>query len=312
MTEEPTETAAAPHEGPVEPPTANRGGRLRRLFTPYLSRTGMVLTLTLVTYLISSPRGTFPVARIAAVGALLLVPWLVSDRRWRVGVLGVLFVLAAAGPLSSPLLDLDNHHYLKLYWLLALLLTGMTSDPVAALRRTARWLIGLVFVFATVWKLLVPDFVDGSLLTYLLTTDGNMDRVLVAVGWHEADRTIENRHEIVGLRHDPTVPLEPTELDMPSRSVAVAPALAIATVLLEGAVAVAYLLPLRGRWERLQEISLFTFLVVTYGLLPVFGFGGLLAAMGLAASGLRDRPAILVHLAMWATVGGLTIVADLL
>ncbi len=311
MTEEPTETTAAPAEGAAEPPT-RRGQRLRRLVAPYASRTGVVLALTLVTYLLSSPRGTFPVARIVALGALLLVPWLVNDRRWRVGVLGLLLVLAAAGPLTSPLLDLDNHHFLKLYWLLALLLAGMASDPVAALRRIARWMIGLVFVFATVWKLLVPDFVDGSLLTYLLATDGNMDRVLVAVGWHEQDRTIENRREIVGLRHDPTVPLEATELDIPSRSVDVAPALAIATVLLEGAVAVAYLSPLRGRWERLQEVTLFTFLVVTYGLLPVFGFGGLLAAMGLAASGLRDRPAILVHLAMWATVGGLTMVAELL
>ena len=311
MTEEPTGTTHVPPEETVEPPT-RRGQRVGRLFAPYASRTGMVLTLTLLTSLISSPRGTFTVARVVALGALLLVPWMVNDRRWRVGVLSVLLVLAAAGPLSSPLLDLDNHHFLKLYWLLALLLTGMASDPVAALRRSARWIIGLVFVFATVWKLLVPDFVDGSLLTYLLATDGNMDGVLVAVGWHEADRTIENRREIVQLRHDPTVPLETTELDVPSRSAAAAPALAIATLLLEGAVALAYLLPLRGRWERLQEVSLFAFLLATYGLLPVFGFGGLLAAMGLAASGLRDRPAILVHLAMWATVGGLTIVADLL
>ena len=311
MTDESGHLVATTDADGAAPPTRHRD-RLRQLFAPYASRTGMVLTLTLLTYLISSPRGTFPVARLAALGALLLVPWLVTDRRWRVGVLTILFVLAAAGPLTSPLLDLDNHHFLKLYWLLALLLTGMASDPVAALRRTARWMIGLVFVFATVWKLLVPDFVDGSLLTYLLATDGNMDGMLVAVGWHEEDRTIENRREIVQLRHDPTVPLETTELDVPSRSVAVAPALAIATLLLEGAVALAYLLPLRGRWERLQEVSLFAFLLATYGLLPVFGFGGLLAAMGLAASGLRDRPAILVHLAMWATVGGLTIVADLL
>ena len=311
-----TDPAARPATDQPSPAAPGRLPRLRRVLdsvvSATVSRLGVVYVLTLITYIISPPRNTPLAARIAAGVALVLVPWLVTNRRLRTAVLAVLLPIAAFGPLSYPFLDLDNHHVLTLYWLLALLLTGMASDPLDALRRSARWLLALVFVFATLWKLLVPDFADGSFLTYLLATDARIDRVADAVDWHDPQITADNRSLIGPLRHDPHTPLEPTVLEVPDRSMTAGPLLAMGTILLEGAVALAYALPLRGRWRWARGLSLTAFLLTTYGLLPVYGFGALLAVMGLAASGLPERRAITAYLALWAAVGALAWVSGLL
>ena len=311
-----TDPAASPATDAPPAGDSGRVPRLRRVLDPVvstvISRLGVVYVLTFVTYIISPPRNTPLVARIAAGVALALVPWLVTRPRLRSGVLGALLLIAAWGPLTYPFLDLDNHHVLTLYWLLALLLTGMASDPVDALGRAARWVLALVFVFATLWKLLVPDFVDGSFLTYLLATDARIDRVAAAVDWHDPQITADNRQLVGPLRHDPLTPLEPTELEVPERSMTAGPLLALGTILVEGAVALAYALPLRGRWRWLRGLSLTAFLLTTYGLLPVYGFGALLAVMGLAASGLAERRAIVAYLGLWSAVGALAWISTLL
>ena len=55
----------------------------------------------------------------------------------------------------------DNHIYLIVYWTLAIALALRAADVAPALATTSRWLLGLAFAFAVLWKaVLSPDFLD--------------------------------------------------------------------------------------------------------------------------------------------------------
>ena len=57
----------------------------------------------------------------------------------------------------------DNHSYLLCYWCLAISLSLVVKDTDEFLAHNGRWLIGLVFAFATLWKLwLSPDFMEDT------------------------------------------------------------------------------------------------------------------------------------------------------
>ena len=75
-------------------------------------------------------------------------------------------------------------------------------------------------------------------------------------------------------------------------------------ILIESAVAVAFLVPLRRRWEGLRPATLIAFAAATYLVVPVGGFGTLLLVLGSAqTSSDRLRVAYLwgaVGLLLWA------------
>ena len=111
-------------------------------------------------------------------GAGLLFPGLLH----RPALWGGLSLLTAGRvALDWPLSD--NHAYLLSYWCLAVTLScfGKDQDPVLALN--GRWLIALVFGFATLWKLLLaPDFVDGTFFRVTMLVDPRFEDFTRLVG----------------------------------------------------------------------------------------------------------------------------------
>ncbi|WP_211262380.1 hypothetical protein [Nitriliruptor alkaliphilus] len=260
----------------------------------YLGRDGAIATLTLATFAALPPPGALAIARIAAVLGLIAVPILRRDPRFWVPMA----VLVVAGTLRHPWLDLDNHHVLQLYWFAALALTSFAEEPGAALRRTARLMIGLTFLFATIWKVIVPDFADGTFLTYLISVEPTIERTAVALGWQELGLVAGNRAELASALGDPAHGPVPASLEVSSAAARAAGGLAVVTIVVEGAVAVLYLSPMSRRLRWLRDLSLAAFVAVTYLILPVITFGALLAALGLASSSLPDRPAAVLYLAV--------------
>jgi hypothetical protein len=280
--------------GPIGASGAGEGTGSSRLADAYLGRTGAVATLTLLAYVTVPPPGTLTITRVVAAIGLLLVPVVGRDARFWGGLL----VLAAVGTLRQPLLDLDNHHVLQLYWLAALCLGNLATDPVTAVRRTARLLIGLAFLFATVWKLLSPDFVDGSFLTYLFSAEPNAGRVAVGLGWQDDDLVVANRTAVGELHADPAGAPGPVELEVADTTSRAAVPLAWLTIAVEGAVALLFLLPVGTRWRWVRDAALVAFIALTYLLLPVVTFGVLLAALGVAQSELPEQRAAALYLAV--------------
>ena len=112
------------------------------------------LALTLLVLLLRPPEAdALRVATWAVAAAPLVVPGLLE----RAGLWFVLALLVAARIVVDwPLAD--NHIYLLAYWCLAVALALRTDEPTETMARSARWLVGLTFLFAVLWKaVLAPD-----------------------------------------------------------------------------------------------------------------------------------------------------------
>ncbi|HJU87692.1 MAG TPA: hypothetical protein VJ788_10015 [Gemmatimonadota bacterium] len=176
----------------------------------------------------------------------------------------------------------DNHHYLFVYWTLAIFLALCMSRPDRQLAASARWLVVGVFLWATLWKaILSPDYMDGRFYRVRLLTDARFASTVQLVGGLTQEDLASSQ---VYLEPPPygEPRSTPAALVEPPSVVRLATFLTWATVLLEGLVAVVFLLPW-GRWTLgVRHATLLGFCGAAYAIAPVAGFGWLLCAMGVS------------------------------
>ena len=177
----------------------------------------------------------------------------------------------------------DNHKYLQTYWCLAMGVSRLSLVNPAAVMLNARWLIGLCFLFATFWKLCSPEFLDGSFFHFVLLTDPRFSGFSNLVGGVPADVTAANIDALQRLmRPDSEVSI--IQLADAPRIATLARFLSFWTVGIEALIAFFFLLPDRYRLSAARDLVLLVFMLSTYPVATVFGFGRLLAVMGLAQS----------------------------
>lgn len=243
----------------------------------------LALRVTLVILLVRPPGDDLLRGAIwLAAGAALAVPMLV-DRAWLWFVLSAL--MGARLVLEFPLAD--NHLYLLAYWCLAIALALCTPAANETLRRSARWLVAAAFTCAVIWKaLLAPDFLDARFFRVTLVTDPRFATLARSVGQLSEAQLAANRDALAPL--DPGIELiDGPVLVEPPPLRALGLGLTWGGLLLEAAVAVAFLARTGPRVLRLRHVLLLTFCAVTYAIAPVGGFGWLLAAMGMAQTDSR-------------------------
>lgn len=221
--------------------------------------------------------------RILLVGALLYRPVYRSGWFW-------LAVTAALGYFHlERWYEIDNHKYLMTYWCLALavalLLRGDDARRRQVLARNARLLIGLCMVFAVFWKLVSPDYLDGTFFRYALLVDSRFESVTTSVGGLEPEDAYRNDARLKSHFDGPSDGRASAEVELidTPRLGWLADLLTWWTIGIELALALAFLLP--DRWPprvRLRHALLLLFVVTTYSLTPVIGFGWLLIIMALA------------------------------
>jgi hypothetical protein len=191
----------------------------------------------------------------------------------------------------------DNHAYLLAYWCLAIALARLSPDPPRVLAWNGRWLVGLAFSFATLAKLLSPDYLDGRFFRVTLLEDRRLEGVATGLGGAEPAQLSAWREVLAQHVDGPALagapPPEPASL----RTLALgATGLTLA---LEAAVAAAFLAPL-GRVAWLRHGLLLLFCTTTYAIAPVLGFGWLLLAMGAAQCEPDARRMRIAYLAVFA------------
>ena len=208
-----------------------------------------------------------------AVSALVLRPLMRNPLVW----FGLVVVFLWSFTFSWA--EQNNHDYLKVYWCLAIGVSLLAADSARALRFNARVLIGLCFFFATLWKLVSPDYLDGSFFTYALLQDSRFGLIAENLGGLDGsvlagDRTMRAAHSLFGDPAEPiTTPLAPAV-------VWIAHVMTWWTVVIEGAVAAAFLLPQRFFLARWRDIILFAFVLSTYIIAPILYFAWILLGMG--------------------------------
>jgi len=185
----------------------------------------------------------------------------------------------------------DNHVYLLGYWAFAIALSLRARAPADTLASSSRWLIGLAFVFAVLWKtMLSPDFLDGRFFRVTLLTDPRFGDAAQLIGGLSPGQLAANRKALALLPPGAEL-LDPPSIAEPARLRLLASAATWGIVALEAAVALAMLLPAPAVGSSVRHGALLLFCGTTYLFAPVAGFGWLLLAMGVGQ--LDDRQTVL-------------------
>lgn len=175
---------------------------------------------------------------------------------------------------------LVNHEYIYTYWVLVCAIAVWSGTPKQVLRWNARWLIGLCFLFATLWKFLGGEYLDGSFLHLTFLLDSRLAMGAVLFGGLDLATLAENRQFFEAMQASAAV-LEPQQLITTPRMAAASFLLSYWTILIEGLVAASFLLTVPRGLHQKRDWLLLVFVLTTYTVIPVLGFGALLMVMGL-------------------------------
>ena len=137
------------------------------------------LRLTAIALLLRPMGPWFVRPAILAAAAIVLI----SPRALRTPAVwaGVAMLVAVRIADDWPLAD--NHIYLLAYWGLAIALALRATDISHALSTASRWLLGLAFAFAVLWKVLLsPDYLDGRFFRVTLLTDPRFGEAAMLIG----------------------------------------------------------------------------------------------------------------------------------
>ena len=244
---------------------------------------GLALPLRLTAIaLLLRPMGPWyvrPAILALACGVLLSKRAMLSGAIW--GALAALVAMRIASdwPLA------DNHIYLLGYWCLAVALALGGKQPAEILAESGRWLLGLAFLLAILWKAaLAPDFLDGRFFRVTLMTDPRFQEASMLIAGLTPSELESNVRALAAMPEGAEL-VEPPALIEPARLRAFATISTWGILVLESVVALAMLAPVPTPWAyALRHGSVLTFCLVTYAMAPVAGFGWLLLVMGLAMS----------------------------
>lgn len=257
-------------------------------------RVAMVIGMTLLLLIISGPREWYarvPLTLMAVAG--LLVP--------RVTQTAGFWLFCASVMCASNLVNwhsADNHKHLLGYWCLALWLSVGAANPSEVIRQSARWLIGLVFLFAVTWKIRSPDFLSGAFFEHTLLFDPRFSGVAKTLGEMLPRELDSNARLISAMAHESGS--EVVVLASSPRIVFMAKVMAIWTVVIEGALGLSFLLSNVARLSPLRDLLLLVFVVTTYVIAPVLGFGYLLLILGFAQTRPKQLTLRVGYLVMFA------------
>ena len=260
---------------------------LRRLLEPAGTSppADLLLRLTLVDLMFRPGTTSFVRPVTLAIAALGLL----SPRVLRAPVAW----LALAGATGSRVVAdwplADNHAYLLSYWCLSVAIALLLPEGAGALRISGRWLMAMAFLFTILWKgFLAPDYLDGRFFRVTLLVDERFAYASQLFGGLTSEELKANREALKPLPGG-VEPLEPAELIETPAFRRFAGFATWWTIGIEAAIALAFLLPLRGRGRAARHVLLMIFCAATYAFAPVAGFGWLLLVMGMSQCEEGDR-----------------------
>jgi hypothetical protein len=205
-------------------------------------------------------------------------------------------------PVIQDWFGVDNHEFLRVYWTLSIAVAASRPLSTPEFASGARRLIGLVFLFATLWKALIsPDFTDGRYLRFAFMTDSRFAGWSALIGGLGAEQQDINRELVRDWLSSPDSRWD-SDFTEPPRLRAAAFLVTGMVLILELSIAVCFLLPLGRGPSRFRDPLLLLFGITAYAVATVDGFGWLLCAMGLAQAD-PERPRVAIaYLSLFALI----------
>jgi len=182
----------------------------------------------------------------------------------------------------------DNHKYLLGYWCLALFCCLLTEAPEKTLAQIARKLIAFSFLFAVFWKIASHDFLNSTFFHYALLLDDRFRGVSELLGGMTNELMDANRTAYRALLNFDSK-IDTVQLLFTRGITYLARIVTWWTLLIELLVAVSFLWPLGKSISRWRDFFLIVFILSTYSVAPVLGFGWTLIIMGLVQCENRYR-----------------------
>jgi hypothetical protein len=172
---------------------------------------------------------------------------------------------------------IEDHVPLFSVWLVALAvsLAHRGRDFVDHASWHARVLVGVAFAAAVGWKLFFGSYVNGVTLWLFIAVDSRFSPLAAALGLSQDDLE-QTRAGLSDLLDGST---DSVLLDASPTVVALIAATAVLTLALEAVIALSHLVPDGNRIASLRLPSVVLFGVVTYAVVPVVPFAGLLALL---------------------------------
>jgi hypothetical protein len=202
----------------------------------------------------------------------------------------------------------DNHKYLLVYWCLAIGFCLQLPSPLKALAFNGRLMIGLVFCFATVAKVLSEVYFSGDMFRYLLVYDDRFFEIANLLGGLTREMHQQNAIGIPKameqLAH--TIPVATT-----AQMSTAAQWLTGWTLFVECLIAIAFLIP-KGVLYRWRDYFLILFMLTTYLPAHIVGFGWLLAIMGFAQCGTGDNKRRILYILTMSVIFSIPVVQPFL
>jgi hypothetical protein len=168
----------------------------------------------------------------------------------------------------------------------------------------------LVFLLALVWKLTSHEFVDGGFFEFVLLTDNRFSTVAEGIGGLSVGASDVNAAAMANW-WSPNYLANSVQLESAPGIEPLAQAMTAWTLLIEGFIALTFLLPRGRRIGRFGESALLVFIATTYGLAPVVGFGWVLLLLGLAQTSFSPRVAHLLYPVAFVSLQAVYIIDDL-
>ncbi|HZR77637.1 MAG TPA: hypothetical protein VFA58_00420 [Chthoniobacterales bacterium] len=214
---------------------------------------------------------------------LCLLFFLVQPKAIRSSWFWFVLAVAASFVVIQDWHAVDNHKYLLLYWLWILFLCRAVAEPQwqrRALLFNARFFLCFVFLASAGQKLASPTYRSGEMFEYYLYADSRFTAFDKLIG---IDPSVPDavQKRIALFRSPYSKPLN-DELELPGNDRARAAGLILTwwDALLQLLIGLLLLFRFNAT-EKLGHILLLLFIFTTYLPAPIFGFGWILAIMGL-------------------------------
>jgi hypothetical protein len=227
-------------------------------------------------------------------GLMLLSPTLLTNQVMWVLICSIIWSVNA-----TDWLWIDNHKILITYWCLVCALAVSAKDIDGVLAWNGRLLIGLTFLFATTWKILAGEYWNGAFLHYVFLADSRVEALGTLISGLSPHTLPQNRLLETLLKQFPQTVGSVTLTTSPRLQMFTL-ATSYWTLLIEGSVAIAFLLsPLR--WlSRFRDWLLILFIATTYFILPVLGFAYILIIMGFAQCHPQRQTVRIAYISLFA------------
>jgi hypothetical protein len=197
------------------------------------------------------------------------------------------FWLAATVLAAASILDnwypVDNHKYLLCYWVAVLFVTFSVSKEYqeTVLVVNARYFLIAVMGLAVVQKLISENYIDSTFFEFTFLIDPRFSTFLNVFGV-DSSVLAENRAAFDEFRRAYlTEDVVTANLTVPAAVPPLAFLVTWWTVLIEAVIAALFLF-CRDTPDKLGHVLLIVFILTTYIVAPVFGFGFTVAILGYA------------------------------